>query len=164
VIQRGLLHVTTVVGKDLAPRPRLPAEALFCGRRRARRGRQRVVADARRVAGEAAVNAAAAGADGGAAVFTGGVVAMALDVVTNADAGDEEAAVGRGVDAGGVDGDVAGPAQQRAVLEAEEVARLLLQTVEMKKLLTFISQDKILVTTVLAPAICLSTYYFNPLV
>jgi hypothetical protein len=34
----------------------------------------------------------------------------------------------------------------------------------MKKLPTDVSQDKILVTTVLAPAICLSTYYFNPLV
>jgi hypothetical protein len=34
--------------------------------------------------------------------------------------------VGRDVDACGVDGDVAGPAQQGAVLEAEEVARLLL--------------------------------------
>jgi hypothetical protein len=53
-------------------------------------------------------------------------VAMALDVVANADAGDEEAAVGRGVDAGGVDSDVEGAAQQRAVLEAEEVARFVL--------------------------------------
>ena len=53
------------------------------------------------------------------------MVAQALDVA-HADAGDEEAPVGGDVGARGVDGNVAGPAQQGAVLEAEEVARLLL--------------------------------------
>jgi hypothetical protein len=49
-----------------------------------------------------------------------------VDAAADADAGDEEAAVGGGVRSGGVDGDVAAPAEQGAVLEAEEVARLLL--------------------------------------
>lgn len=93
------------------------------GRRRRRRRR---VAAAGAAAGSVAAPVAAAGrAWAGAAITAGDTVAQALDVA-HTDAGDEEAPVGRDVDARGVDGDVAGPAQQGAVLEAEEVARLLL--------------------------------------
>jgi len=90
----------------------------------ARHGRRhRVAAGA---AGSAAAPVAATGAWAGADAFTAGdVVAQALDVA-HADAGDEEAPVGGDVGARGVDGNVAGPAQQGAVLQADEVARLLL--------------------------------------
>jgi hypothetical protein len=109
----------SVVRQELTPWPLLTAKALS---RRRCAGRQRwphFVGHGRRVAGSAAAPVAAAGA--WAHYDAGGV-----DAGADADAGDEEAPVGRDVGAGGMDGDVAGPAQQGAVLQAEEVARLLL--------------------------------------
>ena len=106
-----------VVRQEITPRPLLTAKAL-CRRRRAGRRRwPRLVGHGRRVAGAAGSAAAPVAAAGGWAHD---------DAAADADAGDEEAPVGCDVGAGGVDGDVAGPAQQGAVLQAEEVARLLL--------------------------------------
>jgi len=107
-----------VVRQEITPRPLLTAKAL-CRRRRAGRRRwPRLVGHGRRVAGAAGSAAAP--------VAAAGAWAHGDDAAADADAGDEEAPVGRDVGAGGVDGDVAGPAQQGAVLQAEEVARLLL--------------------------------------
>lgn len=135
----ALLHVNAnakanIIGQELTPQPLLLAGALCrrcrcaCADRRRRRPhfvwhgrRHRVAAGA--AAGSAAAAVAAAGAWADDAVIAGDMVALDF---AHADAGDEEAPVGRDVGAGGVDGDVAGPAQQRAVLEAEEVARLVL--------------------------------------
>lgn len=131
----ALLHGNAnVVGQELTPQPLLPLPARALCRRSCcvdRRRRPRFVGHGRRhpvAAGAAAGSAAAPVAAAGAwadAVTAGDVVARALDVA-HADAGDEEAPVGGDVGARGVDGDVAGPAQQGAVLQAEEVARLLL--------------------------------------
>ena len=108
-----------VVRQELTPRPVLLTAKALCRRRRAGRRRgPRLVGHGRRVAGAAGSAAAP--------VAAAGAWAHGDDAAADADAGDEEAPVGCDVGAGGVDGDVAGPAQQGAVLQAEEVARLLL--------------------------------------
>ena len=107
-----------VVRQELTPRPVLLTAKALCRRRCADRRRwPRLVGQGRRVAGAVGSAAAPVAAAGGWAHD---------DAAADADAGDEEAPVGCDVGAGGVDGDVAGPAQQGAVLQAEEVARLLL--------------------------------------
>src|SRR5688500_7129098 len=105
------LHAkASVIGQELTPRPLLIAEAL--SRRRCsdrRRWPPLFVGHGPRVAaaGSAAAPVAAAGAwahDAGRGVHAGDVVA--LNATADADAGDEEAPVGRDVGAArGVDGD-----------------------------------------------------------
>lgn len=136
------LHANaSVVGQELTPRPLLTVVKSLSRRRcsnRRRRWPLLFVGHGHRLAGagRAAAPVAAAGAwahdAAGRGVHAGDVV-VALDAGADADAGDEEAPVGRDVGAArGVDGDVAGPAQQGAVLQAEDVACLLLPAAHSK--------------------------------